>query len=159
LYPELKRTIDGLESEIKTLKAKLDTRAFLTAWVPDSKTMSKNGVIPFTIIKAMHGVRNVSTMTSRGVFTCEKTGYYFVSFFVTSKSPLILAPVTLAILYKNKYDILARATKRGGDDYETNAAMTITQLNKGDSLSVRARFDGMNVYNTYDSVFTILQIY
>ncbi|VDI63156.1 Hypothetical predicted protein [Mytilus galloprovincialis] len=92
-------------------------------------------------------------MTSRGQFTCEKAGYYLVSFFVSSKS--LKAE---AILYKNSSK-LARAIKSGDDTYESHAAMTISQLNVGDILAVKAYKNGMNVYNTYDSGFTILRIY
>ncbi|VDI63157.1 Hypothetical predicted protein, partial [Mytilus galloprovincialis] len=71
-------------------------------------------------------------MTSRGQFTCEKAGYYLVSFFVSSKS--LKAE---AILYKNSSK-LARAIKSGDDTYESHAAMTISQLNVGDILAVKA---------------------
>lgn len=148
--------LGGHESRLDDLNAKvnaINSRAFLSAWVPGEKIMSTNEIIPFTTIIAQHGISSVSSMTSRGVFTCEKAGYYLVSFFVSSKS--LKAE---AILYKNS-STLARVIKSGDSNYDSHAAMTITQLDTGDVLSVKAGTNDMNVYNTYDSGFTILQIY
>ncbi|XP_052066512.1 uncharacterized protein LOC127706095 isoform X2 [Mytilus californianus] len=144
------------ESRLDNLNAKvnvINSRAFLSAWVPDVKTMSTNEIIPFTTINAQHGISRVSSMTSRGEFTCEKAGYYLVSFFVTSKSLKAEAK-----LLRNSVKI-ARTMKSGDSNYESHAATTITQLNTGDVLSVKADINDMNVYNTFDSGFTILQIY
>lgn len=148
--------LGGHDSRLDNLNSKvndINSRAFLSAWVPSAETMSSGEVIPFTTIKAQHGISSVSSMTSRGVFTCEKSGYYLVSFFVTSKSSK-----AAALLYRGSTKI-ARTTKSGDSYYESHAAMTITQLNTGDTLSVKADINDMNVYNTYDSGFTILQIY
>ncbi|XP_071122053.1 uncharacterized protein R10E11.5-like [Mytilus edulis] len=148
--------LGGHESRLDDLNDKvnaINSRAFLSAWVPTQKTMASGEVISFTTVNARHGISSASSMTSRGQFTCEKAGYYLVSFFVSSKS--LKAE---AILYKNSSK-LARAIKSGDDNYESHAAMTITQLNVGDNLYVKAHTNDMNVYNTYDSGFTILQIY
>lgn len=115
--------------------------------------MPTGEVIPFTTLNAQHGIKSVSSLISRGVFTCEKPGYYLVSFFVTSKSSKAEAS-----LYRGN-TIIATTRKSGDSNYESHAAMTITQLNVGDILSVKAHTNDMNVYNTYDSGFTILQIY
>lgn len=115
--------------------------------------MSNAEVIPFTSVRAAHGISSSSSMRSRGVFTCEKSGYYLASFFVASKSSK-----AEAILYRNTAPI-ARTMKSGDRNYESHAAMAITQLNTGDILSVKAHVDAMNVYSTYDTGFTILQIY
>ncbi|CAG2214663.1 unnamed protein product [Mytilus edulis] len=111
-------------------------------------TYSSGQIIPFLRVRTSHGINNLSSYKSSGIFTCETEGYYLISFFITTKSA-----VADMRLYLNE-SFLARATKHGASDYQTNTAVILYHLNVGDKISVRAG-STFDVWSCNDS-FSIL---
>lgn len=124
----------------------------LCACASRTYTYSSGQVIKFGSIQVSNGITGLASFKTSGIFICEKKGHYLISFFITSKNPY--ASMTI---FKNNSNI-GRATKHGTSEYQTHTVIVLSNLNVGDTISVKADASTFDVWSCGDSYFSMLQV-
>lgn len=124
--------------------------ALLTAST-SARTTPHGSIFKFDDAITSDGITDLDSIRKTGKFTCEKDGFYLVSFYLTTDT----IACHLA-LYRNSSRI-ARASKGSGNKFQTSSLLVLLKLKVGDTLSVEA--EG-NVYDwgSIDSMLSVLQV-
>lgn len=85
-----------------------------------------NNVMPFKTVSTSHGLKNLTSVKSKGTFTCEVAGIYLISVFVSTNSNVY----GYYYININGKDIAYAYTDT--ESYQhTSSATIVTNLNKG----------------------------
>ncbi|CAC5417658.1 Zinc finger protein 330,Zinc finger protein 330 homolog [Mytilus coruscus] len=117
---------------MKSISMLLFFTVFVTACV-DGDDGINGGVIKFTKKKTLHGINSLTTLTSQGQFTCEKSGLY-----------LIVASL-MSSTHNGEYQIVKNGNPLvhvrivpTDSDYHTGTGTALTQLQIGQRVAIHA---------------------
>ena len=120
----------------------------MRACIP-SGAAAANGVIRFLDVKIANGIHNTDLIRNSGIFTCENSGLYLISVFITTKTK------NSEYLVNKNTDTIALGDSSITNYYQTTSATVIEHLAENDTISVHGN---LYVYTGYNSCLTILQI-
>ena len=120
----------------------------MTAWYVDDQP---NSVMGFRDVKLANGIRNLDSLQTNGIFTCEKAGLYLVAAYSQSDSDDGAFDV-----YKNDKKIADAAFSRP-TYYQTVTAIVSVSLNTNDKVYVK-KHRNFHDYPKFESCLTIIQL-
>ncbi|XP_063398954.1 uncharacterized protein LOC134683577 [Mytilus trossulus] len=146
--------VQHLQSGLNDTLSKLDgmsNRAVLSAWTSGA-TLPPSTVIPFNTVHTSHGIHDLMSIKNDGKFTCEKSGLYLISVFVTTSSN----SNGYFDVYKNE-KLISRAFRHPHLYLLTFTAIVTERVQTNDTVYVKNGQE-MDVYGGTYSAFSIIQI-
>ncbi|VDH98585.1 Hypothetical predicted protein [Mytilus galloprovincialis] len=149
-------------SKLEDLKATvndMNLRVALSACVSPGYTAVISSAIKFQNIITSKGITNqhLTSFKSSGVFVCEVPGLYHI--------PVVILSYThdaQFIIYKNDIELMRGYTNDyytgNGDYWQSNAAIVVTELQKGDRIDIKPSYKNMYIYGNNYSCLTIVKV-
>ncbi|CAG2247364.1 unnamed protein product [Mytilus edulis] len=145
--------------DLKATVNEMNSRVALSACVAHTHIAYRPSTIKFPNIITSKGITNqhVTSFKSSGVFVCEVPGLYHISVVIMSGENGATFKISknngeLMNGYINNY------YKNYGYYYHSNAAIVVTDLQKGDSIDIKTVDTTMSIYGYYYSCLTIVKV-
>ncbi|XP_071123705.1 uncharacterized protein PF3D7_1120000-like [Mytilus edulis] len=151
-------------SNLENLKATvndINLRVALSACVSPGYTAVTSSAIKFQNIITSKGITNqhLTSFNSSGVFVCKVPGLYHISVVIMSYTQdaqfkISKHDIELMRGYTNNY-----YTENGRYTYwQSNAAIVVTELQKGDRIDIKPSYKEMYLYGNNYSCLTIVKV-
>ncbi|VDH98580.1 Hypothetical predicted protein [Mytilus galloprovincialis] len=153
----LRKEMQELKNLAKTVND-MNTRVALSACASHT-TVSPPTTLKFLDIKTSEGITNqhLTSFKSSGVFVCEVPGLYHISVVVMSKTNSAYLTI-----YKNDIELIKgkinNYNTEHGFFFQSNAAIVVTELQKGDTIDIKPGNKGMRIYGGSSSCLTIVKV-
>ncbi|XP_071123497.1 uncharacterized protein [Mytilus edulis] len=153
----LRKEMQELKNLAKTVND-MNTRVALSA-CSSHTTVSPPTTLKFQSIKTSEGIPNqhLTSFKSSGVFVCEVPGLYHISVVVMSdtNSAFVKISKNNRELLKGNIDNYYTAHQL---DYHSNAAIVVTELQKGDTIDIKPGNKDIRIYGDSYSCLTIVKV-
>ncbi|XP_063399467.1 uncharacterized protein LOC134684118 [Mytilus trossulus] len=161
---EVNQDIATLRKEMEELKNlaitvnDINTRVALSACDASHSTVSPPTTIKFSDIKTREGISNqhLTSFKSSGVFVCEVSGLYHISVVIMSSTNYAFVKIS-----KNSKELIKGNINNYNAEnqkyHQSNAAIVVTELQKGDSIDIKPGNKDMMIHSDY-SCLTIVKV-
>ncbi|CAC5401331.1 unnamed protein product [Mytilus coruscus] len=148
---------EKLDGETATVNG-MNLRVALSACVPSDYYAGPSTTIQFSDIKTSEGITNqhLTSFNSSGVFVCEVPGLYHISVVVNTNTNY-----ASFIISKNDKELIKGNNNNYNKEYvqysQSNAAIVVTELQKGDSINIKPG-KYMRIHGNSYSCLTIVKV-
>ncbi|CAC5401329.1 COL8A [Mytilus coruscus] len=153
----LRKDMEKLKNLAKTVND-MNSRVALSACAV-GHTIRPRSTIKFSSIKTIEGItnRHLTTFKSSGVFVCEVPGLYHISVVLMSTTNNVHFKI-----FKNNIELMNGYINNyyteHGNYHQSNAAIVVTELQKGDNIDIKPNNKNMNVFGFNYSCLTIVKM-
>ncbi|XP_063399416.1 uncharacterized protein LOC134684055 [Mytilus trossulus] len=148
-----------IAEKLKGLIATVNSRVALSACVASAYTAVLSSAIKLSEIKTSEGITNqhLTSFKSSGVFVCEVPGLYYIYVVILSQTKSANVKIS-----KNSIELINVNTNnyynRFGYSYQSNSAIVVTELQKGDTIDIKPSYKDMYIYGSSNSCLTIVKV-